>query len=141
MKLNKQTVQYINTLVQNKAKAKKDELDAEAAKVEAKAKKERGAYEAEIEAICKEAAKKAEAAMKKHGIAFDTYWNGEIAKPEVEIGHTGGADKFAGEIERIERRKRELEAKIAEKQTEIIAKLSLGGSAEDLERLISELKF
>ena len=141
MKINKTTTTYITSLIEAKAKPKMDAIDKRLEAAQAKASEVLDALAADMAKIKAEAEAKAKAAMKKRGVSFHKGWSGQTYEPEVEFSHDSGETKFHAEIEKVEDEKRELKKRIEEKRVEIIAKLTLGGTVADLERLIAELRF
>ena len=141
MKLNKQTMEYIRSLVEGKAKPKKDAADAEVEKAKQAYEKCEKEFRAALDAFRADSAKKAAAILKKFGFGTSTDWHDRPQEIEVEVSHVGSNGKLDKAVETAKDKRAELNEKVEAAVTEIVAKLTLGGTAADLERLIAELKF
>ena len=148
MRINKTTSDYIKSLVRAKAQPKVDALNASLANANEKDTTLRNEYCAEIQKLQEKANAEAKKIAKKFKIDPFHYinWRGEQSEQNPEADF----DEFTGksiitplktEIDKIQAQIEELNNKIEQKCTEVIARLSLGGTAEDLDRLIAELKF
>lgn len=141
MKLNKQTITYINSLVEGKAKAKRDAIDAKSKAVGEKREALVKAVNAEVEKILADAAKKVEAVYRKHGIT-PTKWGDEQKNVKLELENVRDfRTKFDKEIQEASNERVEFEHVVAKKQTEVVARLSLGGTAADLDEIIGAIEF
>lgn len=141
MKLNKQTIEYIHSLVEGKAKPKKDAADAEVKKAEQAYESHKKEFEAAIDAFNADTAKKAAAILKKFGVGTSTDWRGEHYEIEVSVNNIGKNEKLDKAVDAAKDKRAELDKKVDAAVTEVVAKLTLGGTAADLESLIAELKF
>lgn len=142
MKMNKQTIEYINSLVEDKAKKKLAELEA---KRDAISKKEDAVIKAaksDVDKVLSDATKKVEAIYRKHSIT-PTDWCGKAIKVGVDIRDEvrGLRSEFADELASANNAINSFGGVVYKKQTEVIAKLSLGGTAEDLDKIIGAIEF
>ena len=142
MKMNKQTIEYINSLVEEKSKKKLAELEA---KRDAISKKEDAVIKAaksDVDKVLADATKKVEAIYRKHGIT-PTKWCGKATKVVVNVSDEVCElrSEFADDLESANNAINSFGGIVYKKQTEVIAKLSLGGTAADLNEIISAIEF
>ena len=142
MKMNKQTIEYINSLVEDKAKEKLAELRAKRGAIAKKEEAVIGAAKSDVDKVLADATKKVEAIYRKYGIT-PTDWCGNAAKvgvkihDEVRVFRTELSDELADADSAIS----SFGGIVTKKQTEVIAKLSLGGTVEDLDKIINSIEF
>lgn len=142
MKMNKQTIEYINSLVEEKSKKKLAELEAKRDAISKKEDAVISAAKSDVNKVLADAAKRIEAVYRKHGIT-PMSWCGKATKvgvnvcDEVRVLHTELSDDLANANSAIN----QFGGIVYKKQTEVIAKLSLGGTAEDLDKIIGEIEF
>jgi predicted nucleic acid-binding Zn-ribbon protein len=149
MRINKTTTEYIKGLVKAKAQPKIDALNASLEKAEGKAKALREAYRTEVQKVQEKATAEVTKLAKKFKIDpfHHINWRNELEKREPTLCFDEFTDKddiitpFDDEISKIKNKIDELDKTIERKCTEVIARLSLGGTAADLDRLIAEIKF
>lgn len=142
MKMNNQTIAYINSLVEDKAKNKLAELKAKRDAITKKDEAVLNAAKSEVNKVLAEAAKKVEAIYRKHGIT-PTNWCGNVTKVGVNVCDEvrGLRSEFADELASANNAINSFGGVVHKKQTEVIAKLSLGGTAEDLDKIIGAIEF
>lgn len=140
MKLNKQAVEYINSLVEAKAKPKLDALKAQHDAAQAKQKRLRDAAKAEVDKALAEAGKKILAIYRKHGVTPHRYGE-EVKEIEFSDNIHFTKTKFDKEVEDASDKVTKFQCAVAQKQTEVVARLSLGGTAEDLDAIIDAIEF
>ena len=148
MRINKTTIEYIKGLVKAKAQPKLDALNASLEKAKEKDSALRESYNAEIEKLQKKATADALRLASKFKIDVLHYmnWNNEKCEREAVADFsdfTGSVilTSVTAEIEKTKSLIGALKNEIEKKCTEIVARLSLGGTVADLDRLIAELKF
>ena len=141
MKMNGETKAYIHSLLCAKAGTKLSDLTKRIDALKAKQEATYTKLSAECEKIGADAVKKVLAVMKKLGVEPETDYRGEAYEVTCRFNNTAGATTFHAEIDTLSDEKTKIERAIMQKQTEIIAKLTLGGTAADLERLIAEVTF
>lgn len=142
MKMNKQTIEYINSLVEEKSKKKLAELEAKRDAITKKEEAVLNAAKFEVDKALVEATKKVEAIYRKHGVT-PTGWSGDPVAAKVVV-HGDVRDlssKYTEEIRCSNKEIEEFNGIVYKKQTEVIAKLSLGGTAEDLDKIIGAIEF
>lgn len=144
MKLNKPTMQYIRTLIENKACERIKELRAEVERLEKPYVCKKNAYIEAVNLVVEEAKKKLEALVKKYGYEAGgkLFWKNRRVEAlyytEVELNPSGEDKEYIDILrERIEK----VNAAVETKYNEIIAKMTLGGDAADLAKLIDEIDF
>lgn len=142
MKMNKQTIEYINSLVEGKANKKLATLKATRNTVVEKNDAVLNAAKADVDKALADAAKKVEAIYRKHGIT-PIGWGDDTVAVKVVVGGDvrNLRSKYAEAIRSAESEIVEFNSIIAKKQTEVIAKLSLGGTAADLDEIIGAIEF
>lgn len=142
MKMNKQTIEYINSLVEEKSKKKLAELEAKRDAITKKENAVVSAAKSEIDKVLAEAAKKIEAIYRKHNIT-PTDWCHNAVKVGVNVCDQVRSlrSKFADELADANNAINSFGNTVYKKQTEVIAKLSLGGTAEDLDKIIGAIEF
>lgn len=144
MKLNKPTMQYIRTLIENKADERIKELKAELERIEKPYVCKKNAYIEAVNWVVEEAKRKLEALVKKYGYEAGNklFWKNRRVEAlyytEVEL-NPSEEDKECIDIlhERIYR----ITKSINSKYNEVIAKITLGGDKNDLVKLIDEIEF
>ena len=144
MKLNKPTMQYIRSLIANKANENVEALRDEIAAIEKPYIAKRNAYIEAMKSVIENAREKLESLVKKYGYADCDIWGWNTRKINVhyydDVGITPTAeDKECLNLlrERIEK----VNAAVETKYNEILAKMTLGGDAADLAKLIDEIEF
>lgn len=144
MKLNKPTMQYIHSLIADKANEKVKVLRHEIDTIEKPYICKRNAYLEAVKYAIEEAQEKLEALVKKYGYTDSDTWGWRNRKIEVysydDVGIVpNDEDKKCLAIlrERIEK----VNAAVEAKYNEVIAKMTLGGDAADLAKLIDEIEF
>lgn len=142
MKMNKQTIEYINSLVEDKAKGKLAELRAKRGAIAKKDAAVIDAAKSDVDKVLADATKKVEAIYRKHGIT-PTNWCGDATKVGVKVRDEvhGLRSEFADELADADSAISSFGDIVAKKQTEVIAKLSLGGTVEDLDKIINSIEF
>lgn len=142
MKMNKQTIEYINSLVEDKAKKKLAELEAKRDAITKKEEAVISAAKSDVDKVLADAAKKVEAIYRKYGIA-PMDWCDKITKVGVKVCDEVRKlrSEFADELESANDAINSFGCVVYKKQTEVVAKLSLGGTAEDLDKIIGEIEF
>jgi hypothetical protein len=142
MKMNKQTIEYINSLVEEKSKKKLSELEARRDAISKKEDAVIKAAKSNVDKVLTDAAKKVEAIYRKHGIT-PTNWCGKATKVGVNVSDEvrGLRSEFADELASANEAINSFGNIVYKKQTEVIAKLSLGGTAEDLDKIIGAIEF
>ena len=141
MKMNKQTIAYINSLVEDKAKQKLAALEAKRDAIDKKRDSLRAAFHAEIKKILDEAAKKVSAICRKHSVAPMDWANNETeVKLQIEDVRSYRT-KLDEEYLEANTEIVKFKAVVNQKETEVIARLSLGGTAADLDEIIGAIKF
>lgn len=144
MKLNKPTMQYIRSLIANKANENTKALRDEIAAIEKPYIAKRNAYIEAIKSVIENAREKLESLVTKYGYEDCDIWGWHTRKINVrfydDVGITPTEeDKECLNLlrERIEK----VNAAVETKYNEIIAKMTLGGDAADLAKLIDEIEF
>ena len=141
MKMNKQTIAYINSLVEGKAKKKSDAIEAKLNALRIKNEVLENAVKGEVEKILADAAKKVESVYRKHGIT-PIKWGDVQKNVKLEVENVRELrTKFDKEIQEASNERAEFEHVVAKKQTEVVARLSLGGTAADLDEIIGAIEF
>ena len=142
MRMNKQTIEYINSLVEEKSKKKLAGLEAKRDAITKKEEAIISAAKSEVDKVLADAAKKVEAIYRKHSIT-PTNWCGKVTRVGVKVCDDvrGLSSEFADELESANRAITSFGGIVYKKQTEVIAKLSLGGTAEDLDKIIDAIEF
>jgi N12 class adenine-specific DNA methylase len=142
MKMNKQTIEYINSLVEEKSKKKLSELKARRDAISKKEDAVINAARSNVDKVLTDAAKKVEAIYRKHGIT-PTNWCGKATKVGVNVSDEVRVlrSEFAEELASANEAINSFGNIVYKKQTEVIAKLSLGGTAEDLDKIIGAIEF
>jgi hypothetical protein len=142
MKMNKQTIEYINSLVEEKSKKKLSELKARRDAISKKEDAVIKAAKSNVDKVLTDATKKVEAIYRKHGIT-PTNWCGKATKVGVNVSDEvrGLRSEFADELASANEAINSFGNIVYKKQTEVIAKLSLGGTAEDLDKIIGAIEF
>lgn len=142
MKMNKQTIEYVNSLVAEKSKKKLTELETKRDAITKKENAVVSAAKSEIDKVLDEAAKKVEAIYRKHGL-IPMSWCDKVTKVEVKVCDQVCSlrSKFADELADANNAISSFGNTLYKKQTEVIARLSLGGTAEDLDKIISAIEF
>lgn len=143
MKMNNITMNYIRGLVDDKAKTKRTALSAALEKVQKERENFLGKFNKEIEKLEADTRKKAEAIGAKYNIPLVKDWSGNDCKIKVDINNfnESGNPYMKKEIETATTKLNEFVEAVAAKSNEIIAKLSLGGTVADLEKLLADIKF
>lgn len=142
MKMNKEVKNYIASLVEKKAATKRAELTKAQYEAEAKCKATLDKFQKDIDAVTAPVVGKIEALMKKYGISHETDWRGVREPVEIRVDGVGGDNKALNDAySKASAKVCAFDEKVRTTVGEVIAKLSLGGTAEDLERIVSELKF
>ena len=149
MKLNKPTMQYIRTLIENKADERIKELRAEIERIKKPYVCNKNAYIEAVNCVLEETKRKLEALVKKYGYEKYGYeaenklfWKNRRVEAlyYTEVGlNPNGEDKEYIDIlhDRIYRIAKSTE----EKYNEVIAKITLGGDKNGLVKLIDEIEF
>lgn len=142
MKMNKQTIEYINSLVEEKSKKKLAELQARRDAITKKEEAVLSSARSEVNKVLAEAAKKIEAIYRKHNIT-PTDWCHNVVKVEVNVSDRVRMlrSEFVDELADANNAISSFGNTVYKKQTEVIAKLSLGGTAEDLDKIIGAIEF
>lgn len=144
MKLNKPTMQYIRTLIENKACERIKELRAEVERIEKPYVCKKNAYIEAVNLVMEEAKRKLEALVKKYGYeAGDKlFWKNRSVEAlyytKVELNPSGEDKEY---IDILHERIRSIGESIELKYNEVIAKITLGGDKNDLVKLIDEIEF
>jgi hypothetical protein len=140
--MNKQTIEYINSLVEEKSKKKLSELEARRDAISKKEDAVIKAAKSNVDKVLTDATKKVEAIYRKNGIT-PMNWSNEVTAVEIVVSNDIRKlrSKYAEEICSANKEIKEFNGVVAKKQTEVIAKLSLGGTAEDLDKIIGEIEF
>ena len=144
MKLNKPTMQYIRTLIENKANERIKELRAEIERIEKPYVCKKNAYIEAVQWVLEEAKRKLEALVKKYGYEDGNklFWENRRVEAlyytEVEL-NPSEEDKECIDI--LHDRICSIAKSTAEKYNEVIAKITLGGDKNDLVKLIDEIEF
>ena len=144
MKLNKPTMQYIRTLIENKACERIKELRAEVERIEKPYVCKKNAYIEAVNLVVEEAKRKLEALVKQYGYeAGDKlFWKNRRVEAlyytEVELNPSGEDKEY---IDILHERIRSIGESIELKYNEVIAKITLGGDKNDLVKLIDEIEF
>jgi len=137
------TMNYIHGLVADKAKTKRTALKETLEKVQKEREDFLDKFDKEISKLEADTKKKAEAIGAKYNIPPKKDWSGNNYKIRVEINNFD-EDKntyMKKEIDAAEKKLNEFDAVVAAKSNEIIAKLTLGGTVADLEKMIADTKF
>lgn len=141
MKMNKQTIAYIGTLVENKAKQRLAFLEAKRDTVDKNRSALRSTLDAEIEKVLDEMAKKVSAICRKRGFVTIN-WAGNESNVKL---HVEGVREYRSKLdEEFRAANTEVERfryVIEQKKDEVIARLSLGGTAADLDEIIGAIEF
>lgn len=144
MKLNKPTMQYIRTLIENKADERIKELKAELERIEKPYVCKKNAYIEAVNWVVEEAKRKLEALVKKYGYEAGNklFWKNRRVEAlyytEVEL-NPSEEDKQCIDI--LHERIYSIGKSIELKYNEVIAKITLGGDKNDLVKLIDEIEF
>lgn len=144
MKLNKPTMQYIRTLIENKANERIKELKAELERIEKPYVCKKNAYIEAVNWVLEEAKRKLEALVKKYGYEAGNklFWKNRRVEAlyytEVEL-NPSEEDKECIDI--LHERIYSVDKSIELKYNEVIAKITLGGDKNDLVKLIDEIEF
>lgn len=144
MKLNKPTMQYIRTLIENKACERIKELRAEVERIEKPYVCKKNAYIEAVNLVVEESKRKLEALVKKYGYEAEDklFWKNRRVEAlyytEVELNPSGEDKEY---IDLLRERIEKVNAAVETKYNEIIAKMTLGGDAADLAKLIDEIEF
>lgn len=144
MKLNKPTMQYIRTLIENKANERIKELKAELERIEKPYVCKKNAYIEAVQWVQEEAKRKLEALVKKYGYEAENklFWKNRRVEAlyytEVEL-NPSEEDKQCIDI--LKERIYSIAKSIDSKYNEVIAKITLGGDKNDLVKLIDEIEF
>ena len=144
MKLNKPTMQYIRTLIENKANERIKELKAELGRIEKPYVCKKNAYIEAVDWVVEEAKRKLEALVKKYGYEAGnkSFWKNRRVEAlyytEVEL-NPSEEDKQCIDI--LHERIYNITKSIELKYNEVIAKITLGGDKNDLVKLIDEIEF
>ena len=146
MKITNEVKQYIEATIRDKATVKRNVINT---KLEAFQKdnakyiqNKQTEYKIEVNKLCKEAEKKFTELMKKYNVAFGMRY-GTIELPEVQVYNASFHDtsRFANEIAELKAQLVDLDEKIKKDITRVIAQLSLGGTFEDLEKMLAKVKY
>lgn len=142
MKMNKQTIEYINSLIEEKSKKKLAELEAKRDAADKKKDAVDNAAKSDVNKLLADTAKKVEAIYRKHGVT-PIGWDCEaVAVKVIVYGDVRDLrSKYSDEVRSTNNEITEFNSIVAKKQTEVIAKLSLGGTAEDLDEIIGAIEF
>ena len=144
MKLNKPTMQYIRTLIENKANERIKELKTEVERIEKPYVCKKNAYIEAVQWVMEEAKRKLEALVKKYGYEAGNklFWEDRRVEAlyytEVEL-NPSEEDKECIDI--LHERIYSIAKSIEVKYNEVIAKITLGGDKNDLVKLIDEIEF
>lgn len=144
MKLNKPTMQYIRTLIENKANERIKELKVELERIEKPYVCKKNAYIEAVQWVLEEAKRKLEALVKKYGYEAGNklFWKNRRVEAlyytEVEL-NPSEEDKECIDI--LHKRIYSIGKSIDSKYNEVIAKITLGGTKNDLVKLIDEIEF
>ena len=144
MKLNKPTMQYIRTLIENKANERIKELKTEVERIEKPYVCKKNAYIEAVQWVMEEAKRKLEALVKKYGYEAGNklFWEDRRVEAlyytEVELNPSEN-DKQCIDI--LHERIYSIAKSIEVKYNEVIAKITLGGDKNDLVKLIDEIEF
>lgn len=144
MKLNKPTMQYIRTLIENKANERIKELKTEVERIEKPYVCKKNAYIEAVNWVVEEAKRKLEALVKKYGYEAGNklFWKNRRVEAlyytEVELNPSED-DKECIDI--LHERIYSIAKSIELKYNEVIAKITLGGDKNDLVKLIDEIEF
>lgn len=144
MKLNKPTMQYIRTLIENKANERIKELKMEVERIEKPYVCKKNAYIEAVNWVLEEAKRKLEALVKKYGYEAGNklFWKNRRVEAlyytEVEL-NPNEEDKECIDI--LHERIHSIGKSIELKYNEVIAKITLGGDKNDLVKLIDEIEF
>ena len=144
MKLNKPTMQYIRTLIENKANERIKELKADLERIEKPYVCKKNAYIEAVHCVEEEAKRKLEALVKKYGYEAGNklFWKNRRVEAlyytEVEL-NPSEEDKQCIDI--LHERIYSIGKSIELKYNEVIAKITLGGDKNDLVKLIDEIEF
>ena len=145
MKLNKPTMQYIRTLIEDKANERIKELRAEVERIEKPYICKKNAYIEAVNWVVEEATRKLEALVKKYGYEeAGKEWFLKSRRvealyyTEVEL-NPSEEDKQCIDI--LHERIFSVGKSIELKYNEVIAKITLGGDKNDLVKLIDEIEF
>ena len=142
MKMNKQTIEYINSLVEEKSKKKLAELGEKRGAISKKEDAIISAAKSDVDKVLADAEKKIGAIYRKHGITpMDWGYNTVAVKVYISNDVRELHSKYTDEIRSVNKEIEEFNNIVVKKQTEVIAKLSLGGTAEDLDEIISAIEF
>lgn len=142
MKVNKSVEAYVSKLVNDKADEKREEIRKERNALVAKYEENDKKYNKALKELLFDTKVKIEALMAKHKVALKNPW----LTPSVNVYAYDDAKTNCPES--VEQKRKALEDEMErlrniadEKVTEIIAKLTLGGTAEDLEKMVADIKF
>lgn len=144
MKLNKPTMQYIRTLIENKANERRKEIRAEVERIEKPYVCKRNAYIEEVNLAVEEAKRKLEALVKKYGYDAGAkfFWGNRRVEAmyytEVELNPSEEDQIY---IDILREKLRSICESTEVKYNEVIAKITLGGDKDDLVKLIDEIEF
>lgn len=141
MRINKQTAEYIGSLVDKKAAKKLAEFVAKRDAIDKKRDALRTALNAEIDKVLAEAAKKVSAICRKNGVS-PRDWSDEETEVELHVVdiktyHSKLDEEYLAANTEVKKFKDVVE----QKKTEVIARLSLGGTAADLDEIIGAIEF
>lgn len=141
MKMNRQTVDYIGTLISDKAKKKRDAIQAECDAIRAKRDALREKVDAEVKKTLAEGAKKVSAIYRKHGVT-PRAWDDDVEDVKLETSNVRDIrTKFDEELRKADFEIAKFDRVVKQKQTEVVARLSLGGTAADLDAIIDAIEF
>lgn len=144
MKLNKPTMQYIRTLIENKANERIKELKAEIERIEKPYVCKKNAYIEAVNLVVEEAKRKLEAIVKKYGYEAGAklFWKNRRVEAlyytEVELNPSEEDQIY---IDILREKLRSICESTEMKYNEVIAKITLGGDKDDLAKLIDEIEF
>ena len=146
MKITNEVKQYIEATIHDKAAVKRNVISTKLEAIKKNNEKyiqdKQTEYKIEVNKLCKEAEKQFTALMKKYDVAFGTRY-GAIELPEVQVYNASFHDtsRFANEIAELKAQLVDLDEKIKKDITRVIAQLSLGGTFEDLEKMLAKVKY
>ena len=137
-------MQYIRTLIENKANERIKELKVELERIEKPYVCKKNAYIEAVQWVLEEAKRKLEALVKKYGYEAGNklFWKNRRVEAlyytEVEL-NPSEEDKECIDI--LHERIYSIGKSIDSKYNEVIAKITLGGTKNDLVKLIDEIEF
>lgn len=146
MKITNEVKMYIEDAVRCKAAAQRSAINAKLEAFERDnaeyVQSKQTEYKIEVNKLCKNAEKQFTALMKKYNVAFGTRY-GVIELPQVCVYNASfnATSRFANEISKLKAQLADLDEKIKKDITRVIAQLSLGGTFEDLEKLLTKIKY